>query len=78
MNHNDIWSEKLKLDEDRRSKLSEFLNDYDTKIYYPAIKQLREKCKEFGHKYSFHGYNFIVSHTIYKCDYCGVSKHEKN
>lgn len=30
------------------------------------------------HKFSFHDYNLDSSHRIYKCNYCGVSKHEEN
>ena len=78
MDHNDIWKEKLELDKARRSALNIFLNDYDSKIYNPAIKKIREKCKRLGHKFSFHGYNLDSSHRIYKCNYCGVSKHEEN
>jgi len=76
MNHEDIFDEKLELDKARRSKLNEFLNDYDSRIYNPAIKKIREKCKQLGHKFSF--YNLDSSHRIYKCNYCGVSKHEQN
>jgi len=78
MNHNDIWKEKLELDKARRSALNIFLNDYDSKIYNPAVKKIREKCKKLGHKFSFHGYNLDSSHRIYKFNCCGVSKHEEN
>lgn len=78
MSHNDIWKEKLDLDKERNSKLREFLAGYDSKIYNPALKQLRENCKQLGHKFSFHGYNLDSSHRIYKCNYCGVSRHEEN
>ena len=37
MDHNDIWKEKLELDKARRSKLNEFLSEYDAQIYNPAI-----------------------------------------
>lgn len=78
MNHKDIFDEKLELDKTRRSKLNEFLNDYDSRIYNPAIKKIREKCKKLGHKFTFHSFNLLHSHKIYKCHYCGVSKHEEN
>lgn len=78
MNHNDIWKTKLELDKARRSALSVFLNDYDSKVYDPSMKELRENCKKLGHKFSFHGYNLDSSHKIYKCNFCGVSKHEEN
>jgi len=78
MNHNDIWKTKLELDKARRSALNIFLNDYDSKVYNPAIKKIREKCKKLGHKFSFHGYNLDSSHRIYRCNFCGVGKHEEN
>lgn len=78
MNHDDIWKEKSRLDRERGVKLREFLKDYDSRVYDPSIKILRENCKKLGHKYSFDGYNLTNSHRIYKCNYCGVSKHEQN
>lgn len=78
MNHKEIEEEKLKLWKERNSKMREFLNDYDSRVYDPAMKTLRENCKKLGHKYSFHGYNLDNSHRIYKCNYCGLSKHEEN
>lgn len=46
MDHNDVWKEKLELDKARRFKLNEFLSEYDSQIYNPALKQLRENCKK--------------------------------
>ena len=77
MDHNDIWKEKLELDKARRSALNIFLNDYDSKIYNPAIKKIREKCKRLGHKFSFHGYDLDSLHRIYRCNYCGVIKNKE-
>lgn len=76
MNHNDIWLSKAKLDKERHIKMREFLADYDSKVYNPSLKKLREDCKTLGHKYIARKYN-IMGHIIYECDYCGVSKHEK-
>ena len=78
MNHDDIWKEKSRLDRERGVKLREFLKDYDSKVYDPYIKTLRENCEKLGHKFSFHGYNLTSSDKIYKCNYCGVSRHEEN
>lgn len=77
MNHNDIWLSKAKLDKERHIKMREFLADYDSKVYDPAIKKVREDCKTLGHKYSFRKFNCDHSHEIYQCDYCGVSKHNE-
>lgn len=76
MDHNDILKEKSNLNKERGYKLREFLHDYDSRIYNPAMKQLRENCKKIGHKYIARKYN-IMGHIIYECYYCGVSKHEK-
>ena len=46
MDHNDIWKEKLELDKARRHKLNEFLSEYDSQIYNPAIKKIRENSKK--------------------------------
>ena len=78
MNHEDIFDEKLELDKARRYKLNEFLSEYDAQIYNPAIKKIREKCKRLGHEFAFHSFNLPHSHKIYKCHYCGVSRHEEN
>jgi hypothetical protein len=78
MNHDDILKEKSRLDRERGVKLREFLKEYDSRVYDPAVKRLRENCEKLGHKYSYHGYNFVRSHTIYKCNHCGISKHEEN
>ena len=76
MNHQQIYDQKIKLSEERNSKMREFLRDYDNRIYNPAMKKIRQECKTIGHKFSFHSYNLVRSHCIYKCDYCGASKYE--
>lgn len=74
MNHQEITNEKIKLWEERNSKMSEFLRDYDNRIHNPATKKIRQECEKIGHQFSFNGYNLVRSHIIYKCDYCGISK----
>lgn len=78
MNHKEIEEKKLKLWKERNSKMRDFLRDYDVKIYDPAMQDLRENCKKLGHEFTFHCYNIDHSHRIYKCNYCGVNKHEEN
>lgn len=78
MNHQEITNEKIKLWEERNSKMREFLRDYDNRIYNPAIKTIIQECEKIGHKFSFHSYNLVRSHRIYKCDYCGISKSEED
>jgi hypothetical protein len=78
MIHQQIYDEKLKLWEERNSKMREFLRDYDNRIHNPAMKKIRQECEKIGHKFSFHGYNLVRSHRLYKCDYCGISKSEED
>ena len=77
MTHDDIWAESLRLDKERRKKLQELMEEYDSTIYYPALSKMRENCEALGHKFIFLSLN-VVGNPVYICHYCGTTKIEDN
>lgn len=68
---NDIWKERGILDKARRKKREELMREYDEATYYPALKSLRERCAQQGHR---EGSPFItgLGWVWVDCAYCGV------
>lgn len=46
----DIWKERGILDKARREKRQELMREYDEATYYPAMKSLRARCAQLGHR----------------------------
>lgn len=77
MTHDDIWAESLRLNKERRKKLEELMEEYDSTIYYPALSKMRENCETLGHEFIFSSFN-MVGRSVYRCHYCGTTKIEDN
>lgn len=82
MNHDDIWSESVKIDRERRQKRKELMEEYDSKFYYPELKKLQENCEKLGHSFVFTKFgsclpNRTLGDAFYHCEYCGKIKLEK-
>ena len=62
------------LEKERRDKLKELMDQWDTEYYYPKIKELRSRCE--------HNFKFVelnpLSWPIFTCTICGYTKIEKD
>lgn len=66
----DIWREYNELQRERTEKLRELMDEWDKTIYYPRLKELRERCATAGHsKGRFHDNGFGWS--WFYCCRCG-------
>ena len=45
-----IWSERHDIDNARRVKMTEAMEEYDRTVYYPAKRSLQARCAEIGHR----------------------------
>lgn len=72
-----IWKEKGLIDRARRDKMTELMGDYDKTVYWPARKQLIERCAKLGHKWHFHDTN-PVGYPIFVCNQCGSTEIRKD
>jgi hypothetical protein len=72
-----IWKEKGRIDKARRDKMTELMGDYDKTVYWPARKQLIERCAKLGHKWHFHDTN-PVGYPIFVCNQCGSTEIRKD
>ena len=74
MTSKDIWTERLKIDKDRRTVMARAMDEYDRTVYYPARKALRLRCQEeTGHNWVFRDTN-PVGYPIYDCSICGSTE----
>lgn len=66
-----IWHERHRIDAARREKLHEAMDEYDTTVYFPAVKALQERCAAIGHKRGqFHDNG--LGWTWFYCNQCGA------
>ena len=68
----EIWKESHRLMNERAKKMQELMKQYDTEVYYPALKQLTERCEQNGHdggngKFESNGFGWIWQ----RCNQCG-------
>jgi hypothetical protein len=71
-----IWKEKGLIERARRQKMSELMDEYDKTVYYPAKKELRERCEKVGHHWNFRDTN-PVGYPIFDCNQCGATEIRK-
>lgn len=71
-----IWKEKGLIDRARQKKMSELMEEYDTTVYYPAKKALRERCEKVGHLWRFRDTN-PIGYPIFDCNQCGATEIRK-
>nr|QMP83498.1 MAG: hypothetical protein [Caudoviricetes sp.] len=66
-----IWERYYKLQNNRRTKNSELMKEYDESVYYPALRSLQEECEKEGHS----KYKFVlgVVRSWWVCGKCGKS-----
>jgi hypothetical protein len=65
-----IWRDKWAIDEARRKKMHEAMDEYDRNVYQPAMKELRGRCASIGHvRGNFH--NNGLGWTWFYCNQCG-------
>ena len=73
MNHNDIWTERVRLQRERMKKRIEIMEPYD-RFYDSRLHELQKKCEILGHNFHFSSFN-VIGELICICEYCG--KREK-
>lgn len=67
-----IWKRSRQLDNDRRKKTQELMEEYDRTVYYPAKKALQEECEKGpGHHGNNYHDNGLGWHWFY-CQSCGA------
>lgn len=72
-----IFSRKHHIEEARRIKQREAMNEYDETVYYPALKALRTECAAVGH-YPNGRWQFMVSGAPYQyCGHCSITLSEE-
>lgn len=70
----EIWKEKLTIEQNRRKKMTEAMDEYDRTVHWPARKALVERCrKETGHNWQFRDTN-PVGYPIFVCSICGATE----
>jgi hypothetical protein len=70
----EIWKERLELDQARRKKMNEAMDEYDRTVFWPARKALVERCKnETGHNWRFRDTN-PLGYPIFDCTLCGTTE----
>lgn len=69
----EIGSAVRALEKERRTKMKELMEQWDTEYYYPKMKELRSKCE---HNMKFVGLN-PINWPIFTCTICGHTKIEK-
>lgn len=73
----DIWSERGKLEKERRDAMKGLMHDFDHNYYYPKLKKLRELCAEQHGDHNFRFSDFgPIGHAWYRCSRCGEAKVE--
>ena len=77
MNHDDIWKKLIELKKERRKILSQCMDEYDSTMYDPTLRQLQEECGKLGHKFVFLGCTRgLFYNEKYSCEYCDLEKRE--
>jgi hypothetical protein len=67
----EIWKQRFTIEELRRQKVREAMSEYDSTVYRPALKALRESCAAIGHiRGKFHDNG--IGWTWFYCNQCGA------
>lgn len=70
----DIWKERHTLEQARRSKMRELMEEFD-KEHYAKMAALRLKCAALGHNWRFTNFGPLGA-AWYHCGTCGASRVE--
>jgi hypothetical protein len=60
----------------RREELKKRMQDYDTQVYFPALRELRARCATEGHTEQFTDFN-VIGIPWYTCTKCGATRLDK-
>lgn len=73
-----IGKRRHDIDQARRVRMKELMQDYDEQVYYPARRQLMQECAQDGdgHNWTFTGLN-PLSWPIFTCTRCGATEIKK-
>ncbi len=66
-----IWQEKHEIENARREKMREAMEEYDRTVYRPAMAKMRDRCSERGHKPGHWHYNGLGGSFLI-CASCGA------
>ena len=67
----DICTERLRLDKQRSKYQAAAMHDYNRDVYYPALKSLRARCAEMGHKPQDRWHDNGIGWSWRYCGRCG-------
>lgn len=68
-----IWREYREIQDARRKEASRRMHEYDTIIFYPALKELRKRCAEEGHAWEFTNLG-PLGDPWFSCCKCGAAE----
>jgi homoaconitase/3-isopropylmalate dehydratase large subunit len=65
-----VWEDRGRVEAARREFMKHAMGEYDRTVYYPALKEIRERCAKEGHsggKFHDNGFGW----TWFYCGKCG-------
>jgi hypothetical protein len=67
----DIWRERLLLEKAHSEFQAQAMNDYNRTVYHPALKLLRARCAEIGHRPQDRWHDNGIGWRWRYCNQCG-------
>lgn len=73
----DISQRRAALERERRIRIAQAIEEWETKVYYPEMKKLRAECEvsETGHSWRWTN-NGPLGDPWFQCMICGATKVE--